>query len=319
MTVSVNKLLAVTIASPEPEALSALLSDGLGWQVLADGALGAAHERQWGLRRRTAGVHWRVLRAPGSNRGMIRLVRGTDRPRPRRFAARWAGVEIAVSEGIDTLWEALQGFPVFDPWKSPLTMDWSQFGSNLHRACVGRTPGQTHLALTMAISESPDRAAPSGPGRVGHVFELPLITADFERSRQFYTEVLRMAPILSTSFDRGPWHGLWQLREPTPVRRDILKGDAPGTGLGGIELTSYEADLIDPEPAVADQFDGGTCMVTYVTPDIEAAYRAVAREPRARLLSEPHSIDDDLYRGSRSFAFLGPDGERMELVSTDWC
>ena len=57
----------------------------------------------------------------------------------------------------------------------------------------------------------------------------------------------------------------------------------PGTGLGGIELTGYEADLIDPEPAIVDQFDGGTCMVSYTTPDIEAAFRAVARDPRARV------------------------------------
>lgn len=318
MTASVNKLLAVTIASPEPEALSALLCDSLGWQVLADKSLGAAHERQWGLRPRSAGARMRVLHAPGSDRGMIRLVRGKERARPRRFAARWAGVEMVVSDGIDALWDTLQQCPAFDPWKPPITMDWSQFGSNLHRACIGRTPGQTHLALTMGITKPSAREFPTATARVGHVFELPLITSQFDRSRQFYTEVLGMTPILTASFERGPWHSLWQLREPTLVRLDILKGDAPGTGLGGIELTGYEADLIDPEPAVSDEFDGGTCMVTYVTADIEAAFRAILRDPRAQLLSEPHAIDDDLYRGSRSFAFLGPDGERMELVSTDW-
>ena len=318
MTASVTKLLAVTIASPDPEALSNLLADGLGWQVVGEGALHTAHERQWGLRAGSAGSRWRVLHAPGSDRGMIRLVHGVERARSRRFAARWAGVEMVVSDGIDALWDALQGFAAFDPWKPPITMDWSQFGSNLHRACIGRTPGQTHLALTMGLTRPVDREFPAATARVGHVFELPLITAQFERSRQFYGEVLGMTPILTSSFDRGPWHGLWQLREPTPVQLDILKGDAPGTGLGGIELTGYEADLIDPEPARPDEFDGGTCMASYVTPDIEAAFRAVAGDARAQLLSEPHAIDDDLYRGSRSFAFLGPDGERMELVSTDW-
>jgi catechol 2,3-dioxygenase-like lactoylglutathione lyase family enzyme len=318
MTATVNSLLAVTIASPQPEALSELLTAGLGWEVLADGALGATHEQQWGLKPRSAGSHWRVLRAPGSGRGMIRLVQGVERSRSRRFAARWAGVEMVVSDDIDGLWESLQRFAAFDPWKSPLTIDWSQFGSNLQRACVGRTPGQTHLALTMGIAKPVDRAFPQATARVGHVFELQLITREFQRSLDFYGSVLGMTPILSSSFDRGPWHSLWQLREPTPVQLDILKGAAPGTGLGGIELTGYEADLIDPEPAQRDQFDGGTCMVTYDTVDIEAAFRAVASDRRAQLLSEPHAIDDGLYRGSRSFAFLGPDGERMELVSRTW-
>jgi catechol 2,3-dioxygenase-like lactoylglutathione lyase family enzyme len=318
MTATVNSLLAVTIASPQPEALSELLTAGLGWEVLADGAVGATHERQWGIKPRSAGSHWRVLRAPGSGRGMIRLVHGVERSRSRRFAARWAGVEMVVSDDIDGLWESLQRFAAFDPWKSPLTMDWSQFGSNLHRACVGRTPGQTHLALTMGITKPVDREFPQATARVGHVFELPLITSEFARSRDFYGSVLGMTAILSSSFDRGPWHGLWQLREPTPVQLDILKGDAPGTGLGGIELTGYESDLIDPEPAQRDQFDGGTCMVTYDTTDIEAAFRAVAGDRRAQLLSEPHAVDDALYRGSRSFAFLGPDGERVELVSRTW-
>jgi len=125
MTATVNSLLAVTIASPQPEALSELLTAGLGWELLDEGALAAAHERQWGVAPRSAGNHWRVLRAPGSTRGMIRLVRGGERPRSRRFAARWAGVEMVVSHDIDGLWESLQRFAAFDPWKSPLTMDWS--------------------------------------------------------------------------------------------------------------------------------------------------------------------------------------------------
>jgi catechol 2,3-dioxygenase-like lactoylglutathione lyase family enzyme len=319
MTASVTSLVCITIASPEPEALSELLAAGLGWETLAEGAVTERQERQWGIAAGSAGRRWRVLRAPGSDRGMIRVVRGSERERPRRFASRWAGVEMVVSEDIDALWESLQQQPAFDPWKAPVTMDWSQFGSNLHRACVGRTPGGTHVALTMGITRPQGREFPAATARVGHVFELPLITADFDRSRSFYGDTLGMTPILSSSFDRGPWHALWQLREPTPVRLDILKGDAGGTGLGGIELTGYQADLIDPEPALPDVFDGGTCMVSYVTPDIEAAFRALSQDRRARLLSEPHAIDDDLYRGSRCLAFQGPDGERMELLSTPWC
>lgn len=318
MTASVTALLAVTIASPDPEGLSELLQRGLGWQVLGEGSLSAAHERQWGIAPRSAGPRWRILHAPGTTRGMIRLVGGSERPRSRPFAARWAGVEMVVAERLDELWTELQAYAAFRPWKAPVTTDWSQFGSNRHRAIVGRTPGNTHLALTMALTRPQGRDFPAATARVGHIFELPLITADFARSRAFYGDVFGMTAILSSSFDRGQWHALWDLADGVPVRLDILKGDAPGTGLGGIELTGYDAALIDPEPAERERFDGGCCMVSYVTPDIEAAFRTLAQDPRATVLSEPHAIDDDVYRGIRCCAFLGPDGERMELLSTPW-
>lgn len=318
MTASVTALLAVTIASPDPEGLSALLQHGLGWELLGEGPLQAAHERQWGIAANSAGRRWRVLRAPGATRGMIRLVLGEERARSRVFATRWAGVEMIVSERLDELWDELAAFPAFRPWKPPVTTDWSQFGSNRHRAFVGRTPGGTHLALTMGLTRPQGRDFPAATARVGHIFELPLITAQFARSRAFYTEAFGMSAILSSSFDRGQWHALWDLPDGAPVQLDILKGDAPGTGLGGIELTGYDAALIDPEPARRERFDGGCCMVSYVTPDIEAAFRAIAGDPRATLLSEPHAIDDSLYRGSRSCSFLGPDGERVELLSTPW-
>lgn len=74
------------------------------------------------------------------------------------------------------------------------------------------------------------------------------------------------------------------------MRLHILKGDAPGTGLGAIELTGYDAELIDPTPWTRDRLDGGTCLVTFTTTDIEAAFRSVAGHPEATLLSEPDRI-----------------------------
>jgi hypothetical protein len=54
--------------------------------ILAE-SRGATHKPQWGLKPRSAGSRGRVLRAPGSERGMIRLVQGVERSRSRRFAA----------------------------------------------------------------------------------------------------------------------------------------------------------------------------------------------------------------------------------------
>ena len=128
-----------------------------------------------------------------------------------------------------------------------------------------------------------------------------------------------MRPFLQSHFQRHLWQRLWKLPPDSPVDLDIVKGDAPGTGLGGIELQGYETDLVDPEPASADRFDGGACMVSYTCDDIDVAAIAVAADPAARLLSQPRVIDAPPYCGARMFAFQGPIGERVEICEAAWC
>lgn len=314
----VTALQAVTIACHSPATLAALLSQGLGWPCLAEGALDATFERQWGIAAGSAGRRFAIHGPPGASRGLVRIVAGEERARERPLAARWAGIEMIVARDLDELHARLATRPGFATLQSPVTMDWSEFGSNQHRAFVGRGPGGTHLSFTMGLTRPVGRDFPVATAPVGHVFELPLVTSRFERARAFYRGCLGMTPILESAFDHGLWHQIWRLPEPAPVRLHILKGDAPGTGLGAIELTGYDAELIDTTPWTRDHFDGGTCMVTFTTTDIEAAFRAVAGYHDATLLSEPHRIDAPPYAGARCFAFLGPDGERVEVVAAPW-
>jgi hypothetical protein len=127
-----------------------------------------------------------------------------------------------------------------------------------------------------------------------------------------------MMPILQSQFDGGFWHELFALPEGAPVALDILKGDAAGTGLGGIELQGYDADLIDPETAVSDRFDGGAAMVTYTTRDIAAVYAAALNDPTAIILSAPAPLGGAPYHGAMAFSLLGPDGERLEICEALW-
>ena len=309
----VTALSMVTISCAKRDSLVHLLSAGAGWHVAGSGAVTPALERLWGIDSGSAGDRWTLLGSPGADRGMIRVVAGAERPRTRPIAARWAGAEILVMRDIDALFERLSRSDAFTVLVPPFDTDWSDVGSNVHRAFIGRAPGGTHLAFTMAVTQPKGRDFPSAHSKVGHVFDVPLVTVAFERSRDFYQGSLGMVPILTSRLQDHQWHEIWRLPPSSVVRLDIIKGDAEGTGLGGIEMQGYDAELVDGEPALDHAFDGGACLVTYTSRDISAAYAAVVANPYARILSEPRSIESEPYAGRRAFAFMGPSGERVEL------
>ena len=314
----VTALTGLTIACPDIATLTDLFVSILGWVVMAEGDIGADEERVWGIAPGSAGGMFRILRSSGSDRGMVRLVSGPDRIRHRPLATRWAGAEFTIGHDLDGLYETLTAHPGFATLHEPVTTDWTEFGSNIHRAFLGRVSGGTHLAFKMALTQPKDRQFPSAAAQVGHVFDVPLISPQFAMSRSFYQARLGMIPILQSQFDGGFWHDLFGLPAGAHVALDILKGDAPGTGLGGIELQGYDAALIDPEPAIRDRFDGGAALVTYTTRDIDAAHEAARGAPEVIILSEPTALASAPYHGARSFSLLGPDGERLEVCETLW-
>ena len=312
----VTALATITIACPDPAELEELFGSALGWQRTARGQVDARLEALWGIRAGSAGGAYSIWQSGDVARGRVRLLHGSERTRIRPLTPRWAGIEMIVSHDIDGLYERLTAIPWLTTLQAPVTMDWSEFGSNQHRACIFRGPGGTHLSFTMGLTRPVGREFPATQAWAGHVFELPLVTADFAAVRAFYGDLLGMQPILSSAFDRGLWHQIWKLPEPTPVRLDILTGDAPDTGLGGLELTGYPAGVIDILPAAADRFDAGTCLVTLTSERIDEVYERVARDPRAQCIAPPRRIDAEGYEGRQAFCFLGPAGERVEILSS---
>ncbi len=311
----VTALATITIACPDPAELEELFGSALGWRRTASGRIDTALERLWGIIPGSAGGAFSTWQSGDVARGRVRLLHGSERTRIRPLTPRWAGIEMIVSHDIDGLYQRLAAIPWLKILQEPVTMDWSEFGSNQHRACIFRGPGGTHLSFTMGLTKPVGREFPATQAWAGHVFELPLVTADFAAVRAFYGDLLGMQPILSSAFERGLWHQIWKLPEPTPVRLDILKGDAPGTGLGGLELTGYPAGVIDVLPAAADRFDAGTCLVTLTSERIDEVFERVSRDPRARCLARPRRIDAEGYEGRQAFCFIGPAGERVEILS----
>lgn len=311
----VTALRTVTIASPDCAQLEELFGRMLGWRCVGRDRIAGALEDHWGVSPASAGSEYSLWQAGDVARGQVRLVHGGQRARLRPLTPRWSGIEMIVSHDIDSLYARLSSVPWLQTMQAPVTMDWSEFGSNQHRAFILRGPGGTHLAFTMGLTRPSGREFPATSVWAGHVFELPLVTSEFAKVRAFYGDVLGMQPILTSSFERGPWHDIWKLPAPTPVQLDILKGDAPGTGLGGLELTGYPAEVIDVLPAARQRFDAGTCLVTLSSTRIDAAYGRIRADARAHCLSAPRAMSGPGYDGRRAFCFLGPCEERVEIVS----
>lgn len=313
----VTALAGVTIACPDPATLAGLLAGKGGWERLCEFAIDDGMARLWGIAPGSAGAAAIVMRSPKASRGMIRIVTGPERiPPAGRMGTRWTGVEIVAMKNLDGLCKVIGADPAFRLIKGVKDADFTDVGANIHQFFFGRPPGGTHVMYTMAVTQPKDYEFPTAASDVGHIFDVHLVSRDFDASRAFYRGILGMIPMLEDSFDRGLWHDTWVLPVGKKVRLDIIKGDAPGFGLGGIELQGYDLDLIDPTPTVSDRFDGGACMATFSTRDIDAAHKAVQSAKGVEVLSSPTAVA--AYQNGRAFAFRGPSGERVEIVERLW-
>ncbi|MGB8326619.1 MAG: hypothetical protein WCE48_03470, partial [Steroidobacteraceae bacterium] len=150
--------------------------------------------------------------------------------------------------------------------------------------------------------------------RAGDEFALSLATTRFERARLFYLETIGLDPRaaprkrqrVSLKGPRGP-------RE-APVAQARLAADAPGSHNGTIMLSGYAEELVDPERASWTEFDGGPCLATFTSGAFDAVYEAVDAQPDTLVLATPRSLAAVPYGGRRAFCFLGPDGERIEVI-----
>ncbi len=312
----VNALACVTVSCSEPARLIDLLCTVLGWEVAADGGLDVGLEGLWGIAAGSAGAEFTVLRAPGTTFGMIRVVHGAERRPVRQIGARWSGLEIVVMSDVDGLHAALDAHHDFDVIKPPHSFDFTQAGSNIHRSFLGRIPGGTHIVFTMAVTapKLKGRIFPSAEVRVGQVFAAHLVATDYPRSFAFYRDTLGMVPFLDVHLEQGDWHKTWSLPEGAAVDLSILRGGDPTSRQGSVEMQGYEDRYIDPAVMVPDRLDGGTCLTTYTAAvDLDVAFAAVAAHDDATILSRPQAMPGAPYDDARSFAFLGPSGERFEI------
>lgn len=312
----VNSLSCITVSCAEPAQLVGLLTDVLDWEICGDGRMEPDLEALWGIASGSADGPVTVLRARGTQFGMIRVVAGKDRRPSRQIGARWSGLEIVVMDDLDGLYAALDSHPSFEVISAPKTYDFTHAGSNIHRSFVGRLPGGTHVVFTMALTKPKleSRVFASADVRVGQVFAAHLVTIDYRQTFGFYRDILRMVPYLEDHLEKGGLHETWSLPDGASVDLGVLRGNDATGRQGAVEMQGHEDRFIDRAPAVEDLLDGGTCLTTFTAAvDLDQVLESVRNSAQATLLSEPRVVDRSVYAGGRSFAFIGPSLERVEI------
>jgi catechol 2,3-dioxygenase-like lactoylglutathione lyase family enzyme len=310
----VTSMACATLSCPEPDEAIRMMTDTWDWEVFCTGAIDQGTAALWGIAPGSAGDRFTIVRSRGMDRGMIRVVHGGERIRTSPMSTRWSGIEIVVMDDLVGLCKALETDPAFDVVKPVDEADFTHAGANVHAFFHGRMPGLTHAMFTMAVTQPESYAFPESPNRVGQIFDVHLDVDNTGPSRAFYGETLGMEMVFDDMLTEGLFYDTWDLDPETPpVRMSIFKGDAPGFGLGGIEMRSFDRATMDPTPPVADRFDAGTCMTAFTCRDIAAVYDAVSKSPHAAAISEPMAVDAAPYNGGLVFCATGPEGERLEF------
>lgn len=310
----VTSMVCVTHACPEPDQLVRLMTDTCDWEVFCEGEINVSLSDIWGVAPNSAGDHYTIVRSRGMDRGMIRVVHGSERQRTSPMSARWSGIELVVKEDLKKLCDAMEAAADYDVVKPVKAADFTHAGANVHDFFHGKMPGLTHAMFTMAVTQPETYAFPESPNWVGQIFDVHLDVDNTGPSREFYADTLGMEMVFDDMLTEGLFFDTWDLASDTPpVRMSIFKGDAPGFGLGGIEMRSYDAATKDPTPPVPDRFDGGSCMTAFTCKDVMAVHTALTDSPHATVLSEPKRVSAAPYGGGLAFCALGPEGERLEF------
>jgi len=314
----VTTLMGVTLSVPDIEDVAHKFCRALGWRRLAEGLIRPMEERTWGIAPGQAGHRFIILGATAAQRGFLRLVSGRE-PESTALELRrggWSSIEFIV-QNVDVVHERLkraEGFAIVSP---PENVDLTDVNSLLHRAFVARGPRELSLIFTQALGQPAKRDFPVAADLVGMIFNVVLRTDVLSKTRALYIGGLGMEPFLETQLQNANFNSLLKLPLDTRLDITMVKGDAPGTGEGSIELQGYPPGLLESLPVASDQFPSGLAMVTYTSEDGETAFQALGAAG-ADILSAPVVIESPLYRGGRSFTWRGAMGERLEIIERLW-
>jgi hypothetical protein len=281
----VDALLGATVPVTDPHRAAAAFADVLGWESLPTD--------------RVDGSRSVIVRAPGTERGMIRLLEGEEGPRVTDLRKGWASVELVVRD-VDALAARMERSGDFEVRTRPVTFDLTDIGSNVHRAAIAWGPGNLLMAFTMAITQPRGRRFTSAQSDVGPIFSVGLRTPTLDQTASLYRDALRMQVLLDVSWRAGQWHEIWNVPDGEEAALRLLKGAGEGTGLGTIEVQSFPADLLRPTPPP------GISLVTYHTRDATTARESAQR------------VTEIVDAASSSFVMAGGGGERLEVVESGW-
>ncbi|MBP02113.1 MAG: hypothetical protein CMM25_04840 [Rhodospirillaceae bacterium] len=313
----VTSMKCVTVACPQPKDFIGLMVDECSWEIIDKGGIDSNQEKVWGIAAGSAGKQYSVIRSPNADRGMIRVVKGKNRIRNSPMSTRWSGIEIVVSNDLQSLCQRLEKNNKFEVIKPVNAADFTHAGANIHDFFHGKSPGGTHIMFTMAITQPETYDFPKSPNWVGHIFDVHLDVDNTGNSRIFYQDTLGMELVFDDLLTEGLFYDTWDLNVKTPpVNMSIFKGDAPGFGLGGIEMRSFDKATMDPALPEKRNLDPGTCITSFSTKNIYQTFKAIESSSHASVLTEPTELKQNIYNGGLVFTAIGPEGERIEFTES---
>ena len=310
----IHSLLCLTIRCDNPESLKNILLNGFGWDIFSESNIPQNLEKFFNLKE-SNNNNFSIFRSPKSDRGMVRILHGKERFRNKQRSLRWAGFEVVVSKDIDSLFNKLLKFEDFIPISPPENYDFTDVDSNIHRAFSAKLPGGTHATFTMKLSEPKNRLFPKSNAEVGHIFEIPLNTFNYEKTKNFYENTLGLTKILELVSNNGPLHKSWKIPVGEKYSIGIFKSSGSNSGFGSVEIHGCRKIFLDQELNNKNEIDGGACIATFSVVNINNLYEFLKK---LDLVVTPiDKIEEHPYNGSLSFIIKGPNNEKIEFVE-DW-
>jgi len=297
-----------TATTPDAAALADAWSRVAGYEVVEAGQTEAGLRDLWAVPDGTHPLNV-LLAAPGTSRGMLRLVE-TDAPVTDELPASRVGpfgLEF-FSRDVDEFHDRLAADGTFQPLAPPRDYDMSAIGSGIGRSFAARGPGGVWMLLTTMRSVPPPRPLPTVAELVGPVVNMPVAASDRDQAMAF-------------------WHGLLGV----PVRFDGKLADPEvnsvislppdrafhctvfSVGDGQMAEHHFHPDgslAADVRPA--HRLRPGPAAYTCRVDDLDAV--VAAAHAQGREVRGPAAIACAPYQGRRVAAMTGPHGELVELV-----
>lgn len=301
----------VSATSTDVDAFVAAWCGVSGYEVVADSPTCAELEKLWGA---DAGAHARsvVLRSPGSERGLLRLIE-TDEPAPDSGPARRVGpfgMEFFSAE-VTEVWERMAAEGSFRPYTEPVDYDMSSIGSGRATSFAARGPSGVWVLVTTMRWVPPPRPLPVVEQLVGPVINLPVATPPSSQPEAFYVRGLGMEVRFAG-----------ELADPTvnriiglePDRRFSAKVFSLGDGQMA-EHHFHEASRLEADARRPGRLRAGPAVLTLAANGVGVVAERLAGLGFA--VRGPVPVPDPPYGGRAVVVADGPSGETVELVEVD--
>ena len=302
-----TELLMVTASVPDLEGVAGAWLAGTDYEVVERQNVAGELETVWGA---ASAAHPAAVltRAPGSTRGLVRLVAGAGRPPdPPVYSVRGPMAIEFFARDASEVYARFMATP-FQAITPPVDYDLTSIGSGRVQSVGFCAPGGWTIFVSTMKWVPPPRRLPVVSHHLGPAINMPIVALDNERSNEFYSGLLG----IPVRFD-GPVHD-------EDVNR--IMGAPPDLAY---HITVFfiadgqmaEHHFHDPrrvveEPAPEGCLRSGAAGSTFRVEGLDAILtqaRTMGYAPRG-----PVTPGVEPYGSARVAGLTGPNGELVELV-----